>query len=63
MKCQLCGKDAFTCHGWLQRVNPLGVPGIWECRPSCDSPPMDQGDALLAAIEDTQVLPSGGEGE
>jgi hypothetical protein len=33
--CRLCGRDANACGGWLERVNEKGVPGVWECRPSC----------------------------
>lgn len=36
-KCRLCGKEANEIGGYLQRVNERGVPGIWECRPNCDS--------------------------
>lgn len=35
MNCQKCGVAAAECKGWLERVNPKGVPGIWECRPAC----------------------------
>jgi hypothetical protein len=37
MKCRLCGKTPHQHKGWLERVNEKGVPGIWECRPSCDA--------------------------
>lgn len=41
IKCRLCGKGAVETHGYLHRVNEKGVPGIWECRPTCqaDLPP------------------------
>ena len=35
MKCRLCGKGATEIPGFLTRVNEFGVPGVWECRPSC----------------------------
>lgn len=35
MKCRICGKSALEIKGYLERVNPKGVEGIWECRPSC----------------------------
>jgi hypothetical protein len=35
MKCRLCGKGPLEIGGYLQRVNEKGMPGIWECRPSC----------------------------
>lgn len=57
MKCHICGKHISDCGGWLERVNQIGVPGVWECRPGCDSPMMSWGDALIAAI-DTPTTPS-----
>lgn len=51
MKCSICGKNALNCSGWLQRVNPLGVPGVWECRPGCNAPAISQEEALLTVIE------------
>jgi hypothetical protein len=50
IKCRLCDKDANDCGGWLERVNEKGVPGIWECRPSCDAllPPDER---IIGAIE------------
>jgi hypothetical protein len=51
MKCRICGRGMVDCSGWLQRVNPTGLPGVWECRPGCDAPAMNPGDALIAAIE------------
>ena len=35
-RCRLCYRDANHINGYLSRVNEKGVPGIWECRPSCD---------------------------
>jgi hypothetical protein len=48
--CRLCGKTPHEIKGWLTRVNEKGVPGIWECRPSCDAQ-LSQDDALLGAID------------
>lgn len=48
--CRICGKHVTEIRGYLTRVNAKGVPGIWECRPSCDSN-LSQDEALLAAIE------------
>lgn len=51
IQCRLCGKQGHEA-GLLQRVNPVGEDGIWECRPSCSqSLPLDK--ALIAAIEGT----------
>jgi len=49
-KCQLCGKDATEIGGYLHRVNETGVPGIWECQPSCDAQQTFK-ENLLAALE------------
>lgn len=36
VRCQLCGRGLYGLKGaYLARVNETGVPGIWECRPSC----------------------------
>ena len=49
IQCRLCGRQGHEA-ALLQRVNPKGEIGIWECRPSCDqSLPPDE--ALVAAIE------------
>ena len=53
MKCRMCGKGVFEIKGFLHRVNEKGVPGIWECRPSCDAN-LSQDDAVIAAIEHTE---------
>ena len=51
IQCRLCGKQGHEA-GLLQRVNPLGENGIFECRPSCErSLPLDE--ALVSAIEGT----------
>lgn len=49
LKCRKCGKSAPEIRGWLERVNERGVPGIWECRPSCDAKPTNE-EAILGAI-------------
>lgn len=48
--CRKCKKDAQSIKGYLARVNEKGVPGIWECRPSCDAT-LSPEQALIAAIE------------
>lgn len=50
--CRLCGKSVFEIRGYLHRVNEKGVPGIWECRPSCNAD-LTQDEALLAAVDGT----------
>lgn len=47
--CHLCGKTAFECGGYLKRVDEKGVPGIWECYPSCDAK-LSRNAALLSAV-------------
>lgn len=49
--CRLCGKDCFETPGYLRRVNEKGVPGIWECSPSCNSPRKSEDERVLSAIE------------
>lgn len=49
MTCRLCGRTANECGGWLERVNEKGVPGVWECRPSCGKV-LSREDAVLGAI-------------
>ena len=51
IKCRKCGIAGHEAHGVvLQRVNELGVEGVWECRPVCGAQ-MDYDDVLVAAIE------------
>lgn len=50
MNCRLCGKTVHEIKGFMTRVNEKGVPGIWECRPSCNAN-LTQDEALIAAIE------------
>lgn len=49
MQCRLCGKSAQEIQVWLERVNEVGIPGIWECRPSCEAR-LTQDERLLGAI-------------
>ena len=50
LKCRKCGKSATEIKGWLERVNKRGViPGIWECRPSCDAK-LSNDQAVIRAI-------------
>lgn len=50
IQCRKCGKTMQECKGYLERMNEKGVPGIWECRPSCDADlPLDM--RVLLAIE------------
>lgn len=50
MKCRKCGKGIADIKGWLERVNEKGVPGIWECRPTCGSV-LSNEDRIMGAIE------------
>lgn len=50
MKCRKCGKGIADIQGWLERVNEKGVPGIWECRPTCGSV-LSNEDRIIGAIE------------
>jgi hypothetical protein len=50
--CRLCNKPAYETQAVQVRVNELGVPGIWECRPICGAQ-LDHDDAVIAAIEGT----------
>ena len=48
--CRLCGKDAFDCSGWLERVTQ--VPRReWECRPSCNEVPLTCEDRVLGVAD------------
>lgn len=50
-KCRLCGKSISELRGaYLTRVNEKGVPGIWECRPTCEAD-LPQEALLVMAIE------------
>lgn len=48
MQCRKCGSVAVNGK-WLERVNQRGVPGVWECRPTCKTT-LTPDDALVAAI-------------
>ncbi len=48
--CRLCGGGVLDIGGYLHRVNATGVPGVWECRPSCAAD-LSQEAKLMAAIE------------
>lgn len=49
LKCRKCGKSSAEIKGWLTLVNAKGIPGIWECRPSCDAKLTDE-QAVIGAI-------------
>ena len=51
MKCRKCEKSVHEIGGYLARVNEKGVPGVWECRPSCDADLLPDTRVLLA-LED-----------
>lgn len=48
--CRKCNKGANEIGGYLERVNELGVDGIWECRPSCEVN-LSYNEKVLIAIE------------
>lgn len=50
LACHKCGKTPHEVHGWLERINEMGTPGIWECRPYCGAA-LTSTEALLGAIE------------
>lgn len=50
MKCRLCNRTLFECGGYLERVNEKGVPGVWECRPTCGAKLTNE-QAVLAALK------------
>jgi hypothetical protein len=59
--CQLCGKSAQEIGGYLARVNEKGIPGIWECRPDCNTA-MEPDDRVMAAINGENAEVSRGDG-
>lgn len=61
MKCQKCGKTVHQCGGYLQRVNEKGVPGVWECRPVCESDLPFEDRLLLALDGEDKIAALGGE--
>lgn len=51
--CRKCRCDPISVSrrgAYLERANEKGVPGIWQCNPSCDHLHGGQEDALLAAL-------------
>ncbi len=48
--CRKCNKGANEIGGYLERVNELGVDGIYECRPSCDVN-LSYDEKILMSIE------------
>ena len=49
VRCRLCKRDPNEINGCLRRVNEKGVPGIWECRPYCNTN-ISREDAIMLAI-------------
>lgn len=54
MKCRICNKNALQIGGYLTRVNRKGVPGVWECRPTCDAA-LPSDTKLLMAIDGSEA--------
>lgn len=54
MKCRLCNKGLNEIGGYLQRVNPKGETGIWECRPCCEADLPQETNLLLALEQDDE---------
>lgn len=55
VKCKNCGHGPGSRNNkgaYLGRVNKLGVPGIWECKPHCFYNHKDVVGAILCAIKD-----------
>ena len=56
--CRKCNDNMFDASlrgAYLGRVNEKGVPGIFECKPSCEPNPIaGSDDALLSAIKGDQ---------
>ncbi len=51
MQCRLCNKKP-NHNTVLLRVNEKGVPGIWECSPSCGVAFINIGTALEHALNE-----------
>lgn len=51
--CRKCGATPWADSVCLVRVNEKGVPGIWECSPTCGHIFKDQADAILHALDKT----------
>lgn len=58
MKCRKCEKGANEIGGYLTRVNELGVAGIWECRPFCESQLDQEEKTILAIIGEEPITPT-----
>lgn len=61
---RICGDnpgDASKRGAYLARMNAKGVPGVWECRPSC-ALHGDQDDATIAAVLGEPAQDGRGEG-
>lgn len=54
VKCRLCGRGLSQIGGYLQRTNEKGVPGNWECRPTCDAD-LPKETSVLLAVEGEDV--------
>lgn len=51
MICRKCKKHVSeTPSHYMERVNEKGVPGIFECRPDCETE-LSPNQALFSAIE------------
>ena len=57
IECRKCGNSAQQCKGYLARVNEKGVPGVWECRPSCDADLPPDVRVLLAVEGEPEATP------
>lgn len=52
MKCTKCGSSIFNMPDrYLERINPKGEPGIFECCPSCVGGYSSEEKAILSAIK------------
>jgi hypothetical protein len=50
IRCRNCKRNAFEIQGYLHRINVGVLPGVYECRPYCNTN-LTQEEALVAAIE------------
>jgi len=48
--CRKCGAEPPIDNVVLVRVNEKGVPGIWQCSPTCGHQFKDRGEAVLHAL-------------
>jgi hypothetical protein len=58
VKCMHCGKGVHETGGYLTRVNEKGVPGIWECSPSCDADLPQETNLMLAITGECKDVPA-----